>query len=112
MGNQTWSLRYGDGSGVHGFTAKDTVHLGTVSYPSQLIGLVSEESSQLGVDRYLDGIFGLAFPPLAYTGIKQSIVQDLHVAGSIPSPIVSFYLGRFKDGNKGEIVSIIYVLLR
>lgn len=101
-------LQYGDGSSVQGITARDTVHLGsTVSYPAQLIGLVNEENEELGSDKYLDGIFGLGFPSLSYTGIQQSIVQDLHLAGAILSPIVSFYLGRSKGGhttNKGEIV--------
>jgi hypothetical protein len=61
----------------------------------------------------LDGIFGLGFPPLAYTGVKSSIVQDLYNSGSIPAPIVSFYLGHTRDGGKGEIVSIyIYVYIK
>lgn len=107
MGNKTWQLSYGDGSSVLGYTAIDTVHLGNVTQPQQLIGLVSMETPEFASDKYLDGIFGLAFPPLAYTGIKASIVQDLHMAGSIPSPIVSFHLGHSRDGGKGEIVSTI-----
>lgn len=107
MGSRTWQLSYGDGSGVLGYTAVDAVHLGNVTQPQQLIGLVSEETPEFASDEYLDGIFGLAFPPLSYTGIKTSIVQDLHAAGSIPSPIVSFYLGQPRDGGSGEIVSII-----
>ncbi|KAL7318316.1 hypothetical protein PS15m_004550 [Mucor circinelloides] len=104
MGNKTWQLSYGDGSSVRGYTALDAVHLGNVTQPQQLIGLVTQETPEFASDKILDGIFGLAFPPLAYTGIKASIVQDLHMAGSIPSPIVSFHLGHSRDGGKGEIL--------
>ena len=107
MGTKTWQLSYGDGSSVIGYTGVDAVHLGNVTQPQQLIGLVRQETPEFASDQYLDGIFGLAFPPLAYTGIKTSIVQDLYTAGSIPSPIVSFYLGQTRDGGNGEIVSII-----
>jgi hypothetical protein len=102
--NSTWSLRYGDGSAVKGFTATDTVHLGDVSQPSQLIGMATYQSPDFAHDRLLDGIFGLGFPPLSYTGITKSIIVELFESGSIPSPIVSFYLGRNRDGGKGEVV--------
>lgn len=104
--NKTWALRYGDGSSVIGTTARDTVHLGNVSQPNQLIGLVSQETPHFSTDRYLDGIFGLGFPPLAFTGINSSIVEDLYAAGSIPAPIVSFHFGHYRNGGKGEVVSI------
>ncbi|KAK4519931.1 uncharacterized protein ATC70_010175 [Mucor velutinosus] len=104
MGNATWHLSYGDGSSVRGYTALDTVHLGNVTKHQQFIGLVSQQTPEFASDKFLDGIFGLAFPPLAYTGIKASIVQDLHMDGSIPSPIVSFHLGHNRDGGKGEIL--------
>ena len=105
MTNKTWSLQYGDGSSVVGYTARDTVTLGNVTQPNQLIGLVSKETPQFASDKFLDGIFGLGFPSLAYTGIKTSIVEDLYTSGSIPAPIVSFHLGHYRDGGKGEIVS-------
>lgn len=107
VANKTWSLEYGDGSSVEGYTARDTVHLSNVSQPNQLIGLVSKETPEFAADKFLDGIFGLAFPPLSYTGINTSIVEDLYTSGSIPAPIVSFYLGRYRDGGKGEVVSSI-----
>ncbi|KAI8982152.1 aspartic peptidase domain-containing protein [Mycotypha africana] len=100
----TWALQYGDGSVVKGYTAIETITLGNVSQPNQRFGLVTAQTAELAQDRYLDGIFGLAFPPLAYTGIRSSIVQDLHQAGHITSPIVSFYLGQAKDGGKGEVI--------
>ncbi|GAA5801972.1 aspartic peptidase domain-containing protein [Helicostylum pulchrum] len=102
--NKTWALRYGDGSSVVGYTGRDIVHLGNISQPDQLIGLVTKETAQFASDRYLDGIFGLAFPPLAFTNINNSIVEELYMSGSIPAPIVSFYLGHYRDGGKGEVL--------
>lgn len=102
--NSTWKLQYGDGSSVRGYTGYDAVHLGEYTQRNQLIGLVSSETPELARDRYLDGIFGLAFPPLAYTGIQRSIVEDLHLSGEIQKPIVSFHLGKTKHGGKGEIL--------
>ncbi|KAI9255522.1 aspartic peptidase domain-containing protein [Sporodiniella umbellata] len=102
--NKTWMLQYGDGSSVKGYTAHDTVHLGEYKQNNQLVGLVSSETPELAQDRFLDGIFGLAFPSLAYTGVQRSIVQDLHLSGEIKNPIVSFHLGKTKHGGKGEIV--------
>ncbi|KAG1340783.1 hypothetical protein G6F62_005302 [Rhizopus arrhizus] len=104
ISNDTWRLQYGDGSTVIGYTAYDAVRLGQYIQPHQRIGLVSSETTQLARDTYLDGIFGLAFPPLALTGIQRSIVEDLYLAGEIDKPIVSFYLGKTKEGGKGEIL--------
>ncbi|KAI9495519.1 aspartic peptidase domain-containing protein [Zychaea mexicana] len=103
--NQTWGLRYGDGSGVQGIIGRDTVHLGELSYPDQVLGLVQGESVDLAMDPELDGIFGLAYAPLAFTGHKKSIVQGMQDMGVIPSASVGVYLGRARDGGKGELVS-------
>lgn len=107
-GNMTWSLRYGDGSGVYGVTGYDTIHLGNgLSEPGQLIGLVEAETFDFTMDPNLDGIFGLGFPPLSLTGQNVSIVQAMKDEGRIPSAQVGVYLGRARDGGKGEIVSIV-----
>ncbi|KAI8144503.1 aspartic peptidase domain-containing protein [Fennellomyces sp. T-0311] len=101
--NQTWGLRYGDGSGVQGTIGQDTVHLGDISHPNQVLGLVDNESSDLAMDPELDGIFGLAYPELAFTGQKQSILEGMRDAGTIPSASVGVWLGRARDGGKGEM---------
>ncbi|KAG2222780.1 hypothetical protein INT45_013144 [Circinella minor] len=101
--NQTWGLRYGDGSGVQGTIGRDTVHLGDLSHPNQVLGLVKAESADLAMDSELDGIFGLAYPSLAFTGQKQSILQGLKESGAISSASIGVYLGRARDGGKGEL---------
>lgn len=102
--DRTWSLHYGDGSGVHGVVGYDTVHMGGLSQHNQTIGLVKHMSPMLSRDKYLDGIFGLAFPPLSFTGIKKSIVEEMYESGVIAAPIASFYLGHSRHGGAGELV--------
>ncbi|KAI8097384.1 aspartic peptidase domain-containing protein [Halteromyces radiatus] len=100
--NKTWSLRYADGSSVIGLTARDTVEVGDVKHANQIIGLAHTETEDFARDQNLDGIFGLAFPSLSFTGQKQSIVESMYEAGEIEQPIVGIYLGRVRDGGKGE----------
>lgn len=107
-GNETWALRYGDGSGVQGITATDTIHLDDLSVANQTIGLAVSMSMDFATDPELDGIFGLSFPSLSYTGTKQSVVQAMYNEGVIKSPEVGVWLGHARDGGKGEIVSIQY----
>ncbi|CAO3659115.1 hypothetical protein G6F70_008149 [Rhizopus microsporus] len=104
VNNKTWRLQYGDGSSVRGYVGMDSVHIGKVTQDRQLLGLVSAETVDLSRDKYMDGIFGLGFPPLAYTGLQSSIVEDLFHSGRIAGPVVSFYLGHPRDGGKGEIL--------
>ncbi|KAI9300278.1 aspartic peptidase domain-containing protein [Cunninghamella echinulata] len=101
--NKTWSLRYGDGSGVMGVTAIDAVVLGDVVYDHQTIGLVQFESPEFARDTALDGIFGLGFPALSYTGKQLPIAQSLHAQGKIDEAVVGVWLGRAIHGGKGEV---------
>ncbi|KAI8391419.1 aspartic peptidase domain-containing protein [Radiomyces spectabilis] len=103
-GNETWSLRYGDGSAVTGVIGHDTVHLGDVTHPGQLVGLTTAESNDFLRDQYMDGIFGLGFPSLSYTGQRESIVVAMHQSGTINQPLVGVWLGRARDGGHGEII--------
>lgn len=112
VNNKTWRLQYGDGSSVRGYVGIDSVHIGKVTQDRQLLGLVSAETVDLSRDKYMDGIFGLGFPPLAYTGLQSSIVEDLFRSGRIADPVVSFYLGHPRDGGKGEIVSTLRIVVK
>ncbi|KAI9318436.1 aspartic peptidase domain-containing protein [Dichotomocladium elegans] len=104
VSNATWSLRYGDGSGVTGKVGKDTIHLGSdLSYANQTIGLATAESIDFVTDTELDGLFGLGFPSLAVIDKKQSIVQGMKEQNLIDQAIVGVYLGRARDGGSGQI---------
>lgn len=94
-------------------TAKDTVQIGSTSQPGQIIGLANSESAGIASDRFMDGILGLSFPSLSYTGETTSIVESMYDAGQIDEPVVGIYLGRISDaGGKGEAVSRFFFLLR
>ena len=68
---KNWSLSYADGSYIAGRTATDTVTIGDIKYENQLIGLANDESGQFSTDPSLDSIFGLAFPLLSITGVRN-----------------------------------------
>ncbi|KAG0179082.1 hypothetical protein DFQ28_006092 [Apophysomyces sp. BC1034] len=102
--NQTWQLQYGDGSGVIGVTGTDTLDLGGLKPKDQVIGLVSFETLDLMQDEFLDGIFGLGFPSISYTGMKTPAVQSMHQQGIIDKAIVGFWLGHAHDGGAGEVI--------
>ncbi|KAI9282339.1 aspartic peptidase domain-containing protein [Sporodiniella umbellata] len=104
VGNKTWRLQYADGSTVTGTTGYDSVHVAGYTQNHQLIGLVSSETADLARDTYVDGIFGLAYPPISFTGVNTSIVESLYTSGQIPQPIVSFYFSRPRQDGKGEIL--------
>jgi hypothetical protein len=106
-GNKTWTIQYGDGSGVNGFTGNDIIHLGkNLSQLNQTIGFATQLSQGLATDQYLDGIFGLGFPNLSFTGVKETVVEKLYTVKKISAPVVSFFLGKSRDGGKGEVVSV------
>lgn len=86
-------------------TAGDTVRIGDASVANQTIGLAYSLSSDFVNDRYMDGIIGLAFPSLSFTGQKQSLVERLYEADEIAEPVVGVFLGHISDaGGKGEAV--------
>jgi hypothetical protein len=85
---KNWSLSYADGSYISGRTATDSVTIGDIHYEGQMIGLANDESGQFAADKFLDGIFGLAFPSLSLTGAKQSPVEMMHDQGEIDEAVV------------------------
>jgi Eukaryotic aspartyl protease len=101
---KNWSLSYADGSYISGRTATDSVSIGDIHYEGQMIGLANDESGQFAADKFLDGIFGLAFPNLSLTGAKQSPVEMMYDQGQLDEPVVGVWLGRSKEGGGGEMV--------
>ncbi|KAG2188873.1 hypothetical protein INT44_004013 [Umbelopsis vinacea] len=101
---KNWSLSYADGSYISGRTAKDSVTIGDIHYEGQMIGLANDESGQFAADKFLDGIFGLAFPSLSLTGAKQSPIEIMYDQGQLDEPVVGVWLGRSKEGGGGEMV--------
>ncbi|SAL95076.1 hypothetical protein [Absidia glauca] len=97
-----WSLSYFDGSYVGGVVGKDTLHIGELSHSNQTVGLALLESPSFAKNNYMDGIFGLSFPSLSLTKQSNSIIMDMYNKKEIDEPVVGMYLGRTRDGGKGE----------
>ncbi|CAO3595026.1 unnamed protein product [Absidia cylindrospora] len=102
--NKQWSLSYLDGSYVDGVTGMDVVKMGDLSHSNQTIGLATSESNSFARNNKLDGVFGLSFPSISLTHQKSSIIMDMYKAGEIDEPVVGMYLGRTRDGGKGEAI--------
>ncbi|KAH8556258.1 aspartic peptidase domain-containing protein [Umbelopsis sp. PMI_123] len=101
---KNWSLSYADGSYISGRTASDSITIGNINYEDQLIGLANDESGQFAADKFLDGIFGLAFPGLSLTGAKASPIQLMYEQGQLDDQVVGVWLGRAREGGGGEMV--------
>lgn len=101
----TWTLQYGDGSGVQGYSGYETIRVGNVTVPDTLLGFATKESADFAADDALDGIFGLGFPDLSFVDAgKLTIVQRMAQLGLIERPIFGVWLGGSEDGGRGELV--------
>lgn len=54
----------------------------------------------------MDGILGLSFPSLSSTKQRNSIIMEMYNNKEIDEAVVGMYLGRTRDGGKGEAVSL------
>ncbi|KAG2186045.1 hypothetical protein INT43_002483 [Umbelopsis isabellina] len=98
-----WTLQYADGSTAKGFTAMDAITLGDLYSINQTIGLAENESGEFAQNTGLDGIFGLGFPALSYTGALYAPVVRMFKQGVIDEAVVGIWLGRASQGGGGEL---------
>ncbi|KAF2179975.1 acid protease [Zopfia rhizophila CBS 207.26] len=61
----TWEIVYGDGSEASGAVYSDKVVVGGMTATSQAVEAATSVSSQLQVEKAIDGIFGLAFSSIS-----------------------------------------------
>ena len=99
MPNQTWQIRYGDGTGASGIVYQDVVSIGdptstqprqVVSFPNQVVQIATSVSAGLTDDPYASGLMGLGMssgnrvrPTPAKTfmdNIRSSLAQPLFTA--------------------------------
>lgn len=100
-----WKLQYADSSAVSGLTAEDALTLGGLYTMNQTIGLAENISGTFATDDITDGIFGLGFPALSYTGALYAPVVQMQKQGVIDDAIIGIWLGRAREGGGGELVS-------
>jgi hypothetical protein len=99
-----WTLEYADGSTAEGYTVMDAITLGDLYSVNQTIGLANNESGEFAKDSSLDGIFGLGFPALSYTGAMYAPVVRMYKQGVIKKAVIGIWLGRASQGGGGELV--------
>jgi hypothetical protein len=104
-----WALTYADSSNVYGFTAKDAITLDGHHSVNQTIGLANNESQSFFQLASIDGIFGLGFPALSFTGAVMAPVVQMYKQGEIDKAVVGVWLGRAIEGGGGELVRQIYI---
>lgn len=100
-----WKLQYADSSSVSGLTAEDAFTLGDLYTMNQTIGLAENISGTFATSDITDGIFGLGFPALSYTGAMYAPVVQMQKQGVIDDAIIGIWLGRAREGGGGELVS-------
>ncbi|CAO3686844.1 unnamed protein product [Rhizopus stolonifer] len=97
--NQTarnFDAEYGSGS-AKGTTGYDTITLGELTCPDQILGLAFSTSGTIN-----QGILGLGFPGVMTTGDEPLIIHLARLQ-VIPEAVFSIYLGQQAD-TQGEIV--------
>ncbi|ORX68201.1 acid protease [Linderina pennispora] len=97
-----WGISYGDGSFAAGTTIRDTVSIGKISVPNQVIGLATNESRAYQVDT-VDGLLGLAHSGVAFIPGVTTFLDNMYENNILKDPIFSVYITeKDKDGFAGE----------
>lgn len=101
-GTSRFTISYGDGSSAKGYTAKDTVTIGSMNITKQGFALVTWE---YGFDNDpMDCMFGLGYQACAQTGYPTPI-DNAKTQGLIEKNMFAFWLNRkTSDSNGGELI--------
>jgi hypothetical protein len=72
---------------------------------NQTLGLAENVTGSFATTNLTDGIFGLGFPSLSYTGALMAPVVQMKKQGVIDDAVIGIWLGRAREGGGGELVS-------
>ncbi|PIA19166.1 peptidase A1 [Coemansia reversa NRRL 1564] len=92
-----WGISYGDGSFATGYTIRDTVSIGNISVPNQVIGLATSESRAYQQD-IVDGLLGLSYSGISFIPGVTTFLDNIYENKYLKDPIFSVYI-REKDKN-------------
>ncbi|KAJ2003836.1 hypothetical protein GGI04_001719 [Coemansia thaxteri] len=92
-----WGISYGDGSFASGYTIRDTVTIGNLTVPNQVIGLATNESHAYQIDT-VDGLLGLSYSGVSFIPGVTTFLDNIVENSYLKEPIFSVYI-REKDKN-------------
>ncbi|KAJ2788060.1 hypothetical protein GGI15_000235 [Coemansia interrupta] len=97
-----WGISYGDGSFASGYTIRDTVTIGNLTVPNQVIGLATNESRAYQIDT-VDGLLGLAYSGVSFIPGVTTFLDNVIENDYLSEPVFSVYLkDKDKDNYAGE----------
>ncbi|KAJ2763976.1 hypothetical protein IWQ57_005356, partial [Coemansia nantahalensis] len=97
-----WGISYGDGSFASGYTARDTVSIGNLKVPNQVIGIATNESRAYQQDT-VDGLLGLSYSGVSFIPGVTTFLDNISENGYLKKPIFSVYIReKDRDDYAGE----------
>ncbi|KAJ2665137.1 hypothetical protein IWW48_000404 [Coemansia sp. RSA 1200] len=102
MEGRKWGISYGDGSFAAGYTIRDTVTIGNLTVPNQVIGLAVNESKAYQVDT-VDGLLGLSYSGVSFIQGVTTFLDNIYENNYLKDPLFSVYIKeKDKDDYAGE----------
>ncbi|KAJ2714750.1 hypothetical protein H4R19_001564 [Coemansia spiralis] len=98
-----WGISYGDGSFASGYTVRDTVSIGNLKVPNQVIGIATNESRAYQMDT-VDGLLGLSYSGVSFIPVGvTTFLDNISENGYLKKPLFSVYIrDKDKDDYAGE----------
>ncbi|XP_070813417.1 pepsin A-like [Pituophis catenifer annectens] len=98
--SQTLSITYGTGS-MTGILGYDTVQVGNIQVSNQIFGLSQTEPGSFLYYAPFDGILGLAYPRLSYSGATP-VFDNMMSENLVSQDLFSVFLS--PDGQRGSFI--------
>ncbi|KAF5663512.1 hypothetical protein FHETE_7459 [Fusarium heterosporum] len=96
---QTWSIKYGDGSGANGIVYTDKVQVGKTYVKKQAVESATEVSDDIASDKFSHGIMGLAMSSLNTVRPTPQKTYFQNVQDSLATPVFTANLKKGSAGN-------------
>ncbi|KAF5021306.1 hypothetical protein F66182_6704 [Fusarium sp. NRRL 66182] len=115
LNGQTWSIRYGDGTGASGIVYTDKVQVGNTWVDKQAVQSAVEVSDGIASDKFAHGIMGLAMSSLNTVRPTPQRTYFQNVQNNLAVPVFTANLkkgtaGNYNFGyiNQGEYSGVIH----
>ncbi|KAH6964493.1 aspartic peptidase domain-containing protein [Fusarium avenaceum] len=99
LNGQTWSIKYGDGTGANGIVYTDKVQVGNTYVNKQAVESATEVSDGIASDKFSHGIMGLAMSNLNTVRPTPQTTYFQNVQDKLAKPIFTANLQKGKAGN-------------